>query len=515
MLSKIDAQKFNTLIEINTLINSNYTDVHALLTRIIESATRLCEGEASSLLLVDRETGELHFDVILGSNSTEAKQYTIKLGEGLPGWVAAHNKSIIANDVESDQRYDRTFSKKIGHTTKSMMAVPMRIKDECIGVIELSNKKNGKIFTQDDLEWLEIFANQAAMTIQNAKSFEKVRDKIETLQEHLKASDGYHPFIAKSPVILEKIAIIDRIASTDSSVLILGESGVGKEIFAEQIHLRSSRNHKPFVRVNCAAIPEGLLESEFFGHVKGAFTNAIQNRRGRFEMADGGTIFLDEIGDLPLSLQVKLLRVIQQKTFEKVGSDISVTVDVRILAATNRDIERLVEEGQFRSDLYYRLNVLPMFIPPLRQRVEDIPELASFFLENSVKKTKRDLEGFSGEAMKSLLSYSWPGNIRELQNCVERACVIGKGKWIEPGDLFLDSSPGRGASPAASDLFHSRDMGGDRSLKTAINVFKGQYIHKVLEENKWNQTEAARSLDIQRTYLSRLIKELEITLDKA
>jgi Nif-specific regulatory protein len=267
MLSKIDAQKFNTLIEINTLINSNYADVHALLTRIIESATRLCEGEASSLLLVDRETSELHFDVILGSNSTEAKQYTIKLGEGLPGWVAAHNKSIMVNDVESDRRHDRTFSKKIGHVTKSMMAVPMRIKDECIGVIELSNKKNGKIFTQDDLEWLEIFANQAALTIQNAKSFEKVRDKIETLQEHLKVTDGYHPFIAKSPVILDKVALIDRIAGTDSSVLILGESGVGKEIFAEQIHLRSPRNHKPFVRVNCAAIPEGLLESEFFGHV--------------------------------------------------------------------------------------------------------------------------------------------------------------------------------------------------------------------------------------------------------
>jgi Nif-specific regulatory protein len=231
-------------------------------------------------------------------------------------------------------------------------------------------------------------------------------------------------------------------------------------------------------------------------------------------MADGGTIFLDEIGDLPLALQVKLLRVIQQKTFEKVGSDISVTVDVRILAATNRDIERLVEEGQFRSDLYYSLTVLPLFLPPLRQRPEDIPELASFFLKNSVKKSKRDLEGFSGGAMQSLLSYSWPGNIRELQNCVERACVIGKGKWIEREDLFLDSASG-GSGSSAPDPFHSRDSGGDRSLKNAINVFKGQYIHKVLEENKWNQTETAKALDIQRTYLSRLIKELEITLAKA
>jgi Nif-specific regulatory protein len=512
MLSKIDVQKFNTLIEINTLINSNYADVHALLTRIIESATRLCEGEASSLLLVNRENSELYFEVILGSNSAEAKQYTIKLGEGLPGWVAAHNKSIIVNDVENDQRHDRAFSKKIGHVTKTMMAVPMRIKDECIGVIELSNKKNGKNFTQDDLEWLEIFANQAALTVQNAKSFEKVRNRIESLQEHLTAADDYHPFIAKSPVVLEKMAMIDRIAKTDSSVLILGESGVGKELFAEQIHLRSPRSRKPFVRVNCAAIPEGLLESEFFGHIKGAFTNAIQTRRGRFEMADGGTIFLDEIGDLPLALQAKLLRVIQQKTFEKVGSDVSVTVDVRILAATNRDVEKLVGEWQFRSDLYYRLNVLPMFIPPLRQRPEDIPELASFFLKNAVKKTKRDLEGFSDEAMQSLLSYSWPGNIRELQNCVERACVIGKGKWIEREDLFLDSSSGGNGSRHEQD--GQRDGEGSRSLKNAINVFKSHYIQKVLEEHKWNQTEAAKALDIQRTYLSRLIKELAIIPNK-
>jgi Nif-specific regulatory protein len=188
-------------------------------------------------------------------------------------------------------------------------------------------------------------------------------------------------------------------------------------------------------------------------------------------------------------------------------------VDVRILAATNRDIERLVEEGQFRSDLYYRLNVLPLFIPPLRQRLEDIPELAHFFLRNTAKKTRRDLEGFSREAMRSLLSYSWPGNIRELQNCVERACVIGKGKWIEREDLFLDSSGG--ASRLAQGALHSRNDGESRDLKNAINAFKGRYIHEVLEENNWNQTEAAKALDIQRTYLSRLIKELGITPNKA
>jgi Nif-specific regulatory protein len=497
MLSTIDVQKFNTLIEINTLINSNYADINVLLVQILESATRLCEGEASSLLLLDRGKQELHFEIALGSKGAELKNVTVKVGEGIAGWVVKHNKSIIINDVVNDKRHLSSIPEQIGYPSKTMMAVPMRIKDECIGVIELLNKKDDKYFTQDDLEWLEVFAVQGAIAIQNARSFEKARVEIQSLRDQLKVDKGYHPMIAKSPIIIEKIEIIDRIAKTDSSVLILGESGVGKELFAEQIHLRSPRHNEPFVRVNCAALPEGLLESELFGHVKGAFTNAIQTRRGRFEIADGGTIFLDEIGDLPLSLQAKLLRVIQERTFEKIGSDVSVTVNVRILAATNKDIESLVEKGDFRSDLYYRLNVLPIYIPPLRQRTEDIPELANFFLQKFTRETKKHFDGFSSEAVEAMLSYAWPGNIRELENCIERACAIGKGGWIHREDLFIKTS-------------HDGPETGDRNLKTALNIFKIHFIKKVLEEHNWNQTEAAKELGIQRTYLSRLVKELDI-----
>ncbi|MDR2661627.1 MAG: sigma 54-interacting transcriptional regulator [Treponema sp.] len=500
MLSKIDANKFNTLIEINTLINSSVTDLHSLLVQILDSATKLCQGEASSLLLVNRETQELYFEVALGSKGAEAAKFTVKLDEGIAGWVATHRRSLIVNDVEHDKRHFKKISEKTGYPSRTMLAVPMRLKDECIGVIEILNKRGNGYFTQDDLEWLEIFANQAALAIRNTQSFEKVRGEMNLLQTELSKNKGYHTLIAKSPVILEKLEIIDRVAQTDSSVLILGESGVGKELFAEQIHLRSPRSGAPFIRVNCAALPEGLLESELFGHVKGAFTNAIQNRQGRFELADKGTIFLDEIGDLPLALQSKLLRVIQQKTFEKVGSNTPVTVDVRILAATNKDIETLVEKGEFRRDLYYRINVLPIYIPPLRQRPEDIPELAGFFMKKYQAETKKQFTGFSREAMEFMLSYSWPGNIRELQNSVERACVIGKGPRIQKDDLFFRTAPGI-PEPAGE---------GSRNLKNAINAFKIQYIQKVLEENKWNQTETAKALDIQRTYLSRLIKELSI-----
>ena len=503
MLSKIDVQKFNTLIETNALINSNYADLNSLLTQILASATKLCEGEASSLLLVNKETQELYFEVSIGGASEDVKRFTVKMGEGIAGWVAAHNRSIIVNDAESDERHRHDIAKSVKYTSKTMLAVPMRVKEECLGVIELINKKDGKQFTQEDLEWLEIFATQAGIAVVNARSIEKARDKIEQLHEQIKSDLGFHTIIARSPVILEKLAIVERIARTDSSVLILGESVVGKEVFAERIHLLSPRNRKPFVKVNCAAIPEGLLESELFGHVKGAFTSAIANRHGRFELADGGTIFLDEIAELPLALQAKLLHVIQERTFEKVGSDISIKVDVRILAATNRDIEKQVEKGEFRSDLYYRLNVLPLYIPPLRQRPEDIPGLADFFIKKSMKVTQNRFEGFSQEAMENLLSYSWPGNVRELENCIERACVIGRGRLIESEDLFLKPP-----------LAHVIPGDGNRNLKTAENIFRAHFIKQVLEENGWNQTEAAKALDIQRTYLSRLIKELEISNTK-
>jgi Nif-specific regulatory protein len=498
MLSKINPKKFNKLIEINTLINSDYQDLNVLLTRIVESAMRLCGGEASSLLLADEEQRALYFEVALGSRGHEVKRFKVKMGEGIAGWVAQHNKSIMVNDVESDQRHLRTISRQIGYPVQTMLAVPMRARDKCIGVVEVINKSKEKYFDQEDLEWLEIFADQAALAIINAKSFERACSEIQLLQDRAPSAETFHTVVTgKSAVMQKLLKLADRVAKTDSSVLILGESGVGKEIIAERIHLHSPRNGAPFIRVNCAALPEGVLESELFGHVKGAFTSAVSNRKGRFETADGGTIFLDEIGDMPLALQAKLLRVIQEKTFEKVGSDTTITVNTRILAATNKDIESMVENGEFRQDLYYRLNVLPLRIPSLRDHTEDIPELARFFLAKFMQANKKHFEGFSQSSIEAMLTYSWPGNIRELENSIERACVIAGSKWIKPNDLFSQAVvPEKGSK--------------NRNLKTAINVFKANFVRTVLEENAWNQTEAAKALKIQRTYLSRLVKELSL-----
>ncbi len=502
MIDRIDPEKFETLIEINTLINSNYGDATSLLTQILESATRLTVGEASSLLLRNEEDGKLYFEIALGPKGRDIKKFSLNPGEGIAGWVAEHGQSLIVNDVETDSRFYGDISKSIDFPTYSILAVPMLVRGLCVGVLEIINKKDKKYFTQSDLQWLEIFAVQSAIAIENAKYLERAREEIGYLRDQISTDKGYHVLVAESPEILEKLDLIDRVAKTDSSVLILGESGVGKELIAEQVHLKSNRKNGPFVRVNCAALPEGLLESELFGHIKGAFTDAVQNRRGRFELADGGTIFLDEIGDFPLKLQAKLLRVLQQKTFERVGSSDTVTVDVRIVAATNRNIDGQVKRGEFRSDLYYRLNVLPIHVPPLRQRKSDIPALADFFLKKFSRETKKQFSGFTDQAIEQMLSYPWPGNVRELENAVERAVVIAKDKIIGARDLLI------------GDVSGDNDEFRGKSLKEALTIFKKHFIASALEEHKWNQTETSRILDIQRTYLSRLIKELGIANPK-
>jgi Nif-specific regulatory protein len=496
LTSNIDAKRLATLIEINTLINFDYQDAHSLLERILESATRLTSGEASSLLLVNSENNKLYFEISIGSKEKELKNFSLNMGEGIAGWVAKTSTSLIVNDVDTDPRYFSEIGNKIGFNTKSILAVPMLIKDECVGVLEIINRSDGGYFSNEDLQWLEMFASQSALAIRNAKKYQRVKDEVNILQKRItKDTDSFHTLIGSSRAITEKLDIAKRIAATDSSVLITGESGVGKELFAEQIHLHSNRSNQPFIRVNCAALPDNLIENELFGHVKGAFTDAVNDRRGRFELANGGTIFLDEIGEIPLNLQAKLLRVIQHKVFEKVGSSNSIHVDVRILAATNIDMDIALENGTFRKDLYYRLNVLPFYIPPLRERTEDITELAEYFLDKVNRITNKKKISFTIEAMEELLSYSWPGNVRELENVIERSVLISTDNNIGIDDLMLHTNQG------------TKDPYAEKSLKEAITQFKKHFIKSILDRYNWNQTVTSKALGIQRTYLSKLIKE--------
>lgn len=508
----ITSDKLKTLIDINARINSHYTDVSTLMVFILESAMRLVECESSSLLLLNNDDDSLYFAVALGPKGSEAKNIPVDK-KSIAGWVAENNKPLLINNVVDDSRFFTDVQIKTGYVTHTMIALPMCVESKCIGVIELINKTGHRKFDNNDLELLNILSLQAGIAYQNALKYKDAKDAITVLNDTISLGFGYHAFIAKSPVILDLLHIVEEAAKTTTSVLITGESGVGKELFAEQLHLKSPRHNKPFVRVNCAALNPSLLESELFGHIKGAYTDASTSRKGRFELADGGTIFLDEIGELPFDIQAKLLRVIQEKSFERVGSSETINVDVRIISATNKDLEKMVHEGKFRNDLYYRLNVLSLKIPSLKSRKEDIEPLAMFFLNKFADETKKRFTGFSNEALNAIYNYSWPGNIRELENAIECACVLGHPPVIQKNDLRLNIAENLLEKPENDRFFMDVSdiiIDDDLSLKTAINRFKKKYIERILEITKNNQTKAAKLLDIQRTYLARLLTELDI-----
>lgn len=323
-------------------------------------------------------------------------------------------------------------------------------------------------------------------------------DENKYLKNQLKSNHGFDNVIGKNPKMQQAYVLAAQVAESNASVLILGETGTGKEYLARAIHFQSPRVNGPFIKVNCSALPETLLESELFGHEKGAFTNAVSRRIGRFEAADGGTLFLDEIGDISLPVQMKLLRVIQEKEFERVGSSETIKVDVRIIAATNRNLKQAIADKEFREDLYFRLNVVTINLPPIRERTEDIAELANHFVKKYRKETGKGIEEISPEAMKMLLSYSWPGNIREIENCIERAVIFCNGRRILPQHILL-----------SGDTVPQPKVEVARELRSLSEVEK-DHIEFVLGECSWNQTQAAAVLGIDRKTLRNKIRDYEL-----
>ena len=342
---------------------------------------------------------------------------------------------------------------------------------------------------------------EIGLLVNRAFQMREMRRQIGQLQQELSQAYRFDRIVTRDPGMLSLCESVARIASSNATVVIHGESGVGKELLAASLHDNSPRAQKPFVKVNCGAIPEGLLESEFFGHEKGAFTGAVARRTGRFEHADGGTLFLDEIGELPLALQVKLLRVLQDREFERVGGDKTLRVDVRLVAATNRDLEAMVAEGTFRSDLFYRLNVVSLTVPPLRERIDDIAVLAAHFLRKFTAEHGREIDGFDDHALAVMQRYAWPGNVRELSNAVERAVVMSSGSTIFAEDLPL---PVVAASRAAPEV-------AARTLKALLREFEAGVIRQALDRNQDNRSRTANELGISRRAL--LYKLHELNLD--
>jgi formate hydrogenlyase transcriptional activator len=388
---------------------------------------------------------------------------------------------------------------------KSGCSIPLVSRDRVLGVLGVLSFREDA-FDEDDIELLAQVAKQVAIAVENALAFREIdsfKNRLEEeklyLEEEIQTAYNFEEIIGHSRALLRVLQEVETVAETDSTVLIYGETGTGKELLARAIHNLSPRRGRTLVKVNCAAIPTGLLESELFGHERGAFTGAIERRIGRFELANQGTIFLDEVGEVPVELQPKLLRVLQEREFERLGSSRTIHVDVRVVAATNSDLAKMVAEKRFRSDLYYRLNVFPMTLPPLRERPEDIPLLVHFFAHKFAQQMKKPIERIPKESMTALTSYNWPGNIRELQNLIERAVILSRGPTLEV--------------PLA-ELKQSAEVVTDRTETMALETVEREHILHVLRESNWvigGPTGAAARLGMPRTTLNNKMRKLGIS----
>lgn len=452
------AERKRTLLEINNAIITILTR-DALFQSVSEALSHLINFDRSALTLYDPLTDSLRFVAFTGNPLRFRIGDELKRTESSVGWVFDHQRPIVRGDLEKEQQYlnERHL---IDEGMRSHCIVPLIVRGKSIGTLDIAIKTRGQ-YSELDAEFLQEVANQISLAIENMKSYEEISElkaRLEKenvyLKEEIHTEHNFEEIVGNSPALLAALRKVEQVAPTDATVLIYGETGTGKELVARAIHNSSARKDRPLVKVNCSAISAGLVESELFGHVKGAFTGAIDRRIGRFELADGGTIFLDEIGELPLETQVKLLRVLQEREFEPLGSSRPLRVDVRVIAATNRDLEEATQSGRFRSDLFYRLNVFPIEVPPLRDRRADISKLTKFFLSNYSKRLGKNIEGISQATMNWILDYSWPGNIRELQNVIERAVVLSQGRMLElQGDLAHPVlGTGRGMADQAPDV---------------------------------------------------------------
>ncbi len=491
LIKKIGREELEILFQMSSSLSSTL-ELPKILEIIIDSAKNLLKAEASSLLLLDETTNELYFASATGRAAERVKNLIVPIDKGIAGACVRTGKVRIVNNTKNEQEFYPNIDEKTGFITRSIIAAPLVIAGKTIGVIEVLNKKiPDQGWTEEDRELLIIIALQAARVIQNAR----VHLEIQQFQRLLKNEvDARYAIVSKSAEFQEVLNLAARVAPSNTTVLLQGENGTGKELVARYIH-RLSKRPGPFIAVSCAALPTTLLESELFGYEKGAFTGATSTRKGRFELAHKGTIFLDEIGDIALETQIKLLRVLQEREFERLGGTKTVKVDVRIIAATNQNLQDKIKENEFREDLYYRLNVFPISIPALRYRKDDIPVLARHFLELYSREMNKPIKGINKEAMEKLIEYSWPGNVRELQNVIERAVVLATTDKIGLDCLML---PQPGPEPKI-------EIG--LGLKDAVKRFKINYILETIKQCGGNQTRASRILKIQPSYLSRLLHE--------
>jgi transcriptional regulator with GAF, ATPase, and Fis domain len=482
----------NVLLDFSRTVNS-VRGLDALQEKVLESVLAIVPADQAAILLT--ENGVAGFSSIVGKNRELGANQPIHASQTILNRVLEENLAVLSSDVQSDDAY-REAESLIERRVHSVLAVPLEVQGKVLGVMYLDASSPGARFDSDLLQLVTTLGNITALAIENARQLERLGGENRRLYEELNI---HHSMIGESKAMHEVYDFVSRVAGRDSTVLISGESGTGKELVARAVHMNSGRVDKPFVAINCAAITETLLESELFGHERGAFTGAVSQKKGKLEVAEGGTVFLDEIGELAVPMQAKLLRVLQEREFERVGGTRSIKLDVRLIAATNRDLKDASKTGAFRPDLYYRLNVVSLHMPALRERREDIPMLAAFFATQYGEKVKRRVAGISPEARASLMRYDWPGNVRELENAIERAVVLGSTELILADDLpdsILEETAAAGEPVSA--------------LHDGIREAKKVLIERAIEQANGNYTEAAKILGVHANHLFRLIRTLNL-----
>jgi transcriptional regulator with GAF, ATPase, and Fis domain len=486
------ARDLNALLKISRALSSirNIDELHHEIFRLILEAI---PGERIAILLADNIRGT--FSSSRGWSRSYGSDDSIKGSQTIINQVMQEAVALLSNDLIETEEFSKAPSLLSAHVC-SVLCVPLTIFEKTLGIIYLETSDRTARFDEDHLQLLAAIAGIAASALENAQHLEWFAQENQRLHEEIRVE---HRMIGQSPAMQAVIKFIGRAAPTDATVLIRGESGTGKELAAHAIHLNSSRSEKPFVAINGATLSETLLESELFGHEKGAFTGAISQKRGKLEVADGGTLFLDEVGELAPTIQAKLLRVLQEREFERVGGTRPIKVDVRLVAATNKDLEAAIRAGTFRQDLYYRINVVTINMPALKDRADDIQLLASYFVSVYSKECKRRINGIFPQARALLRAYDWPGNVRELQNAIERAVVLGSSEMIMPEDLPE-------ALVEAGDTETLPAAGYHELLKQA----KRSIVLKAIENTQGNYTEAAKQLGLHPTNLHRLIRNLDL-----
>jgi formate hydrogenlyase transcriptional activator len=520
-----ERDRLKVLLEINNLLLST-RDVAALFKGIVSSLKPVIHHEYTSLALVDQASGLLKIHALdLPVPTSQLKpEFTIPV-EGSPaGQAMTRGQVLIARSSEIDRFQPEVVRFLREQGVQVLCCVPLVTHGRTFGTINFASR-NPEAFTTLDVELLQQVASQVAIALENALAFKEIdalKDKLAVeklyLEEEIRTEFSFDEIIGESAVLRRALAQVELAAPAGTTVLIFGETGTGKEIIARAIHNLSPRSERTFVKVNCAAIPAGLLESELFGHERGAFTGALAQKIGRFEFADRGTLFLDEVGDLPLELQPKLLRVLQEQEFERLGGNRTIRVDVRVVAATNTDLTQLVAEKKFRSDLFYRLNVFPIHIPPLRDRPEDVPLLVRYFVQKFSRRQNKTVEYVPAPVMDAMVNYSWPGNVRELENLIDRAVLLSPGKELRvPTAEFKETSPSSNfvgspvdlSRPAEPSFSPSANSG---SLST-LDDAQRQHILQVLRQTRWRisgPTGAAAILGMKRTTLQARMRKLGI-----